>query len=67
MKENDSSKSKSEKQHGVFKVTNPIPQFTKAKFLSEMGKETSVFVRFSTVQGSRGSTDMPRLLMVERW
>lgn len=46
--------------HGVFKVTNPIPQFTKAKFLSEMGKETSVFVRFSTVQGSRGSTDMPR-------
>jgi catalase len=60
MKENDSSKSKSEKQHGVFKVTNPIPQFTKAKFLSEMGKETSVFVRFSTVQGSRGSTDMPR-------
>jgi hypothetical protein len=29
MKENDSSKSKSEKQHGVFKVTNPIPQFTK--------------------------------------
>lgn len=46
--------------HGVFKVTNPIPQFTKAKFLSEKGKETSVFARISTVQGSRGSTDMPR-------
>jgi len=29
--------------HGVFKVTNPIPQFTKAKFLTEKGKETSVF------------------------
>lgn len=46
--------------HGVFKVTNPIPQFTKAKFLTEKGKETSVFVRFSTVQGGRGSTDMAR-------
>ena len=46
--------------HGVFKVTNPIPQFTKAKFLSAKGKETPVFARFSTVQGGRGSTDMPR-------
>lgn len=46
--------------HGVFKVTNPIPQFTKAKFLSEKGKETSVFARISTVQGGRGSTDMTR-------
>ena len=46
--------------HGVFKVTHPIPQYTKAKFLSEKGKETPVFTRFSTVQGGRGSTDMPR-------
>lgn len=46
--------------HGIFKVTNPIPQFTKAKFLIEDGKETPVFARISTVQGSRGSTDMPR-------
>ena len=46
--------------HGVFEVTNPIPQYTKAKFLSEMGKKTSVFVRFSTVAGGRGSTDVPR-------
>ena len=46
--------------HGVFKVTNPIPQFTKAGFLSEKDKETPVFARFSTVQGSRGSTDLPR-------
>ena len=46
--------------HGVFRVTNPIPQYTKAKFLSEKGKETPVFTRFSTVQGGRGSTDMPR-------
>lgn len=46
--------------HGVFKVTNPIPQFTKAKFLSAKDKETPVFARFSTVQGGRGSTDMSR-------
>lgn len=46
--------------HGVFEVTNPIPQYTKAKFLTEMGKKTSVFVRFSTVAGARGSTDVPR-------
>ncbi len=46
--------------HGVFEVTNPIPQFTKAKFLSEKGKKTSVFVRFSTVAGARGSSDLPR-------
>ena len=46
--------------HGVFRVTNPIPQFTKAKFLTDKGKETPLFVRFSTVQGGRGSTDMAR-------
>src|SRR5690554_3608763 len=46
--------------HGVFEVTRPIPEYTKAKFLSEKGKKTSVFVRFSTVAGERGSTDVPR-------
>lgn len=46
--------------HGIFEVTNPIPEYTKAKFLSEQGKTTSVFVRFSTVAGERGSTDVPR-------
>lgn len=46
--------------HGIFRVSDPIPQYTKAKFLSQKGKETPVFVRFSTVQGGRGSTDMPR-------
>lgn len=53
--------------HGVFEVTNPIPQYTKAKFLTEMGKKTSVFVRFSTVAGARGSTDvhvMPEVLQL---
>ncbi|MDD3779833.1 MAG: catalase, partial [Proteiniphilum sp.] len=46
--------------HGVFRVINPIPQFTKATFLSVKDKETPVFARFSTVQGGRGSTDLPR-------
>lgn len=46
--------------HGYFEVTNPIPQFTKAGFLQEAGQRTPVFTRFSTVAGSRGSTDMAR-------
>jgi catalase len=46
--------------HGFFEVTNPIPQFTKAGFLQEAGRRTPVFVRFSTVAGSRGSTDLAR-------
>ena len=46
--------------HGFFEVTNPIPQFTKAGFLAEAGMRTPVFARFSTVAGSRGSTDLPR-------
>lgn len=46
--------------HGYFEVTNPIPQFTKAGFLQEAGLKTPVFARFSTVAGSRGSTDLAR-------
>lgn len=46
--------------HGFFEVTNPIPQFTKAIFLQEMGQRTPVFARFSTVAGFRGSTDLAR-------
>lgn len=46
--------------HGVFRVTNPIPQYTKAKFLGEHHIETPVFVRFSTVVGFRGSMDTAR-------
>lgn len=46
--------------HGYFEVTNPIPQFTKANFLQTKGKRTPAFARFSTVQGSRGSTDLAR-------
>jgi len=46
--------------HGVFKVTKSLKNYTKAKFLAEEGKETPVFVRFSTVAGNRGSTDLAR-------
>jgi catalase len=46
--------------HGVFKVTKSLAKYTKAKFLAEEGKETPVFVRFSTVAGNKGSTDLAR-------
>lgn len=46
--------------HGVFKLTQSLEKYTKAKFLTEVGKDVPVFVRFSTVAGSRGSTDLAR-------
>ncbi|BAQ11571.1 catalase related subgroup domain-containing [Bacillus sp. OxB-1] len=46
--------------HGEFECYQSMSQFTKAGFLQEAGKKTPVFVRFSTVQGSRGSKDTAR-------
>ena len=46
--------------HGVFECTRALSEFTKAKLFSEVGKQTPVFVRFSTVLGERGSTDTAR-------
>ncbi len=46
--------------HGVFKLNKSLAKYTKAKFLNEVGKETPVFVRFSTVAGSAGSSDLAR-------
>ncbi|MBK6729728.1 MAG: catalase [Bacteroidetes bacterium] len=46
--------------HGVFELYKPMAKYTKAKFLNDTSIKTPVFVRFSTVAGSRGSTDMPR-------
>jgi catalase len=37
--------------HGYFEVTSDITKYTRAKFLSEIGKRTDVFARFSTVGG----------------
>jgi catalase len=46
--------------HGVFKLTTSLSKYTKAAFLNDTTRETPVFVRFSTVAGSRGSTDLAR-------
>lgn len=46
--------------YGKFTVTHDITQYTKAKVFSEIGKETEVFVRFSTVAGERGAADAER-------
>lgn len=45
---------------GKFTVTNDITKYTKANLFSEIGKETPVFVRFSTVAGERGAADAER-------
>jgi catalase len=46
--------------HGYFEVTADVTKYTKAKFLSEIGKRTEVFARFSTVGGEKGSADAER-------
>ncbi|MCL2150131.1 MAG: catalase, partial [Dehalococcoidia bacterium] len=45
---------------GKFTVTHDVTRYTKAKLLSVVGKETEVFVRFSTVAGERGAADAER-------
>eukprot|EP01095_Lingulamoeba_sp_RSL-Kostka_P010597 TRINITY_DN3853_c0_g1_i1.p1 TRINITY_DN3853_c0_g1~~TRINITY_DN3853_c0_g1_i1.p1 ORF type:complete len:495 (+),score=202.00 TRINITY_DN3853_c0_g1_i1:65-1549(+) len=47
--------------HGYFEVTsNDVKNYCKANFLSRKGKRTPVFVRFSTVGGEKGSSDVAR-------
>ncbi|RYF46579.1 MAG: catalase, partial [Cytophagaceae bacterium] len=46
--------------HGYFQVYEPQAGLTKAKFLQDPSVKTPVFVRFSTVAGSRGSSDLAR-------
>lgn len=46
--------------HGVFKLYEPLGDLTQANFLNDTDAETPVFVRFSTVAGSRGSSDLAR-------
>lgn len=46
--------------HGYFQVYEPMAEYTKAGFLQDPSKKTPVFVRFSTVAGSRGSGDTVR-------
>lgn len=46
--------------HGYFQVYESMAEYTKAGFLSDPSRRTPVFVRFSTVAGSRGSSDLAR-------
>lgn len=46
--------------HGEFELYEPLEAYTKAEFLNDTTKKTPVFVRFSTVAGSRGSGDLAR-------
>src|SRR5438309_3026988 len=46
--------------HGTFTVTHDITRYTKAKIFSEVGKQTPMFARFSSVAGERGAADAER-------
>ncbi|MGO4333031.1 MULTISPECIES: catalase [unclassified Cupriavidus] len=46
--------------HGYFELYESLAEFTTADFLQCEGAQTPVFVRFSTVAGSRGSADLAR-------
>ena len=46
--------------HGYFELTESLEKYTTAKILTETGKQTPLFTRFSTVAGSKGSKDTPR-------
>ena len=46
--------------HGYFELTESLAEFTRARVLTETGKKTELFARFSTVAGGAGSVDTPR-------
>ncbi len=46
--------------YGTFTVTHDITKYTRAKLFNTIGKETKVFLRFSTVGGEKGSADTER-------
>jgi catalase len=46
--------------HGYFELTRSMVEYTRADFLHEVGSRTPVFARFSTLAGSRGSSDTVR-------
>ncbi|TRW23109.1 catalase [Flavobacterium zepuense] len=45
---------------GTFTVTHDITKYTKAKIFSNVGKQTGLVLRFSTVGGEKGSADTER-------
>ncbi|GJL54935.1 MAG: catalase [Nitrospirales bacterium] len=46
--------------YGTFTVTHDISKYTRADLFSKIGKQTELFVRFSTVAGERGAADAER-------
>ena len=46
--------------HGTFTVTKDITKYTTAKIFSQVGKQTPMIARFSTVGGEKGSADTAR-------
>ncbi|MFR0675568.1 catalase [Enterobacterales bacterium AW_CKDN230030176-1A_HGKHYDSX7] len=46
--------------YGTFTVTQDITALTSARLFAEIGKQTEIFLRFSTVGGERGSADTER-------
>jgi len=46
--------------HGFFELTKSLKKYTTAKVLTEVGQQTPLFARFSTVAGGSGSADTPR-------
>ncbi|MHC6225142.1 catalase [Pseudomonas sp. X10] len=46
--------------YGTFTVTQDITRYTKASLFAQVGKQTELFVRFSTVAGERGAADAER-------
>jgi catalase len=46
--------------HGYFELAISLNKYTSAKILTETGKRTPLFARFSTVAGGSGSVDTPR-------
>ncbi len=46
--------------HGTFTVTQDVTRYTKASIFSQIGNQTPMLVRFSTVAGERGAADAER-------
>ncbi len=46
--------------HGYFELYEDISEYSKAGIFTDMDRKTPVFVRFSTVAGFKGSTDLAR-------
>jgi catalase len=46
--------------HGTFTLTDSLEEFTTARILTEVGEQTPMFTRFSTVIGNKGSFDLAR-------